>query len=67
MDVNRLLYNHQLAKLNAQVARSHSDRELYLDLVDLYAGRIAAWRHAKGLVERGWPSRGAIEKEAASA
>lgn len=55
MAINELLYDHQLAMLNAQRAQSLEDRDTYLDLVGYYAKRITAWRRANGLSETGWP------------
>jgi ribosome-binding protein aMBF1 (putative translation factor) len=55
MDMNQLLYHHQLAKLNAQHSRSDKNSDTNFDLVGHYAGRIADWRRAKGLPEAGWP------------
>ncbi len=55
MDLNQLLYNHQLAMLNAQQASSCERRESHFDLVVYYAKRIRAWRDAKGLSGVGWP------------
>lgn len=55
MNVNQLLYDHQLAMLNAQRAQSPEDRAFCSGLVNHHAGRIAAWRRAEGLPETGWP------------
>ena len=55
MTLNQLLYNHQLAKLNAQSAASRVDQETYFDLVGPYAKRITDYRRANGLSETGWP------------
>jgi len=55
MDMNQLLYDHQLAKLNAQYSPSGKNFEYDVDLVGDYAGRITAWRRAEGLSETGWP------------
>lgn len=54
MNINQLLYNHQLAKLNAQQATSGKDGGVYFDLVGYYDRRIIAWRRARGLSELGW-------------
>ena len=56
MDINQLLHNHQLAKLNAQFAFLREDRETNFDLVRHYAKRITAWRESAGLSDAGWPS-----------
>jgi hypothetical protein len=53
--MNQLLYNHQLAKLNAQHSRSDKSRKSNFDLVGHYAARITAWRRTQGLCETGWP------------
>ncbi len=55
MDMNQLLYNHQLAKLNAQHSPSGKSRKSNFDLIDHYAGRITDWRRAEGLSDTGWP------------
>lgn len=55
MNLNQLLYNHQLAKLNAGQARVGADRDTYFDLVGYYAKRLTEWRRANGLSEIGWP------------
>ncbi len=55
MDLNQLLYNHQLAKLNAGHTPPGGDRDTYFDLVGYYARRITEWRRANGLSEIGWP------------
>ncbi len=55
MDLNQLLYNHQLAMINAQRVTSGEPRDSHFDLVVYYAKRIKAWRDAKGLSGIGWP------------
>lgn len=55
MNLNQLLHNHQLAKLNAQQAQSCEDQETKLDLVGHHAQCIIDWRRSKGLSEIGWP------------
>lgn len=55
MDMNQLLYHHQLAKLNAQHSRSDQNRKSSFDLVGHYADRITAWRRANELSLTGWP------------
>ncbi|WP_169053585.1 hypothetical protein [Alteraurantiacibacter aquimixticola] len=55
MDMNQLLYNHELAKLNAKRAILLDDRKTYFDLVNHYAKRIAEYRTARGLPRTGWP------------
>ena len=55
MSLNQLLYNHQLAKLNAQTAISQADRATYSELVGHYAQRITDYRRAHGLSDTGWP------------
>lgn len=55
MDVNRLLHNHQLARLNAQYATSFTDREENTNLTGHYAAQLTAWRKAHGLPNSGWP------------
>lgn len=56
MDMNQLLYNHQLAMLNVQFPRSGANCLSQFDLVGHYAGRISAWRLSKGLSVTGWPT-----------
>ncbi len=58
MPINQLLFDHQLAMLRAQRARSLQDRDTYLELVGYYAKRITDWRRANGLPEAGWPQDG---------
>lgn len=55
MDVNELLFDHQLAKLHCQHASSREDRNTNRALVGRHAGRITAWRKAEGLPAKGWP------------
>ena len=55
MDVNRLLHDHQMAKLNAQYAVSGRDRDDSTNLIGKYAAQITAWRKAEGLSDTGWP------------
>ena len=40
MDLNQLLSNHQRALMNANQARSMTDKTTYFDLVGYYAKRI---------------------------
>lgn len=55
LNPNQLLYNHQLAMLNAQQANSREGRDICFDLAGYYARRIAAWRQEDGLPGAGWP------------
>ena len=55
MNVNKLLHNHQLAKLKAQHAHSRGEREVNSDLISHYAQQITTWRRSEGLSESGWP------------
>ncbi len=61
MDMNQLLYNHQLAMLNVQHPRSATVCRSSFDLVGHYAGRIADWRLAAGLSVAGWPAENLSE------
>ena len=54
MDLNQLLDNHQLAKMNAKRSSSDEDRSTYFDLVSYYAKRIEAWRRNAGLPAATW-------------
>lgn len=54
MDLNQLLYNHQLAKMNASRSASNEDRETYFDLVGYYEKRIATFKSSVGLSATGW-------------
>lgn len=55
MDLNQLLYNHQLAMLKAQAPEQTGKPMSSFDMVGFYAKRIRAWRHGEGLSSRGWP------------
>ena len=57
MDLNQLLYNHQVAKMNATRSASRADRETYFDLVGYYEKRIAAFRKDAGLSATTWLQR----------
>lgn len=54
MDLNQLLYNHQLAKMNASRSASDEDRKTYFDLVGYYEKRIAAYKSSIGRSATGW-------------
>jgi hypothetical protein len=53
--VNKLLYDHQLARLNAAGAGSAEDRAAHDERARAYAEQIVAWRRDAGLSEAGWP------------
>lgn len=55
MDMNQLLFNHQVAQMNADRPGLEALRETHFDLVGYYAKRITAWRRAQGLSDIGWP------------
>ena len=55
MDMNQLLYNHQLAKMQASEVPAGNDHAGLNALVDHHAGQITAWRRTNGLPEAGWP------------
>ncbi|MFL0355722.1 hypothetical protein ACI5KX_04520 [Erythrobacter sp. GH1-10] len=57
MDLNQLLYNHQVAKMNANHSASNDDRKTYFDLVGYYEKRIAAFRKDSGLSSNAWLHR----------
>ena len=54
MDLNQLLYNHQLALMNEQSSSSLDERETYFDLVQYYAKRIREFRERAGLPRYKW-------------
>ena len=54
MDLNQLLSNHQRALMNANQARSMTDKTTYFDLVGYYAKRIRAHRDRLGLPRAPW-------------
>lgn len=54
MDLNQLLYNHQLAMMNARRSRSDEDHSAYFDLVGFYAKKIQSWRSSEGLPATTW-------------
>ena len=56
MDMNQLLYNHQLALLQASNAPSGAQRANLEALVDHHAGRINTWLRTNHLPVAGWPS-----------
>ena len=55
MDINKLLHDHQLAKLMAQYSPLRVDRAVNWELAGRFAERITAWRSAGGLSREGWP------------
>ena len=55
MNINQLLYDHQLAKLCAQHALKIEDRTVNCDLTGHYAGLIDDWRRDHSLPQNGWP------------
>ena len=55
MDMNQLLYNHQLAQLQASEAACGEERAEKAMLVGHHAEQIANWRHANNLPQTGWP------------
>lgn len=59
--VNQLLYDHQLAMLNAQNACSDKDHATYSDLAAFYGELIYEWRRAAGLPDTGWPRAARIK------
>ncbi len=54
VNLDRLIFNHQLATGNAKASRSLVDRRTYFDLVDYYAKRIARWKRDNGVSETAW-------------
>lgn len=54
MDLNQLLYNHQLALMNQRGSAARADHEAYFDLVEYYAQRIRDTRRTSGAGEQGW-------------
>lgn len=55
MDLNQLLYNHQLAIMNQGSSRSVQDQGAYFDLVEYYSKRILEFREGAGLPRYIWP------------
>lgn len=55
MDLNQLLYDHELAKLHAKRAILPVDRNTSSELADHYASQIAAYRKSHGLPDTRWP------------
>jgi len=54
MDLNQLLYHHQIALMNERTSTDRTGRETYFDLVEYYAKRIRDTRRANGAVAQGW-------------
>lgn len=54
MDLNQLLFNHQLALMNQHAARGAEDEAAYFDLVGYYAERIRKQRISAGLPRYPW-------------
>ncbi|MEE4155518.1 MAG: hypothetical protein V2I27_15270 [Erythrobacter sp.] len=52
MDLNQLLYNHQVALMNQRGSTVRADRETYFDLVEYYAKRIRDTRRVSGAGEQ---------------
>lgn len=51
MDLNQLLYQHQLALLNQQHGASLADQTAYRDLAGFYAARIRLARNSLGVAQ----------------
>lgn len=49
MDLNQLLYNHQLALMNAERDISGESDNVYLDIARHYAVRLRRYRHQAGI------------------
>ncbi|MEE1878204.1 hypothetical protein [Altererythrobacter litoralis] len=60
MDLNQLLYQHQIAAMNQQHSRSTDDRETYFNLVEYYSKRIREFRAGAGLPRYVWPDQSLI-------
>lgn len=54
MDMNQLLYNHQVALMNQREAKTLVDQMTYFDLVGYYAERIRKYRLDVGLARYHW-------------
>lgn len=54
MDLNHLLYNHQIALINEQQASCADERQAFFDLVEHYAMRIQQLRKHAGLPRYAW-------------
>lgn len=55
MPMNKFLFDHQLAALNADGSGTAEERSAQVELVGSRAKRIADWRSANGLSNVGWP------------
>lgn len=60
MPMNDLLAQHQLAQLNAKTATTEEERAHFVDLEEVYASKIDAWRAALDLPPEGWPGGSGI-------
>jgi len=57
MDLNQLLYQHQIAVMNQQHSRSAEDQATYFNLVEYYSKRIREFRAGAGLPRYVWPDQ----------
>ncbi|QIG52759.1 hypothetical protein G6N82_12365 [Altererythrobacter sp. BO-6] len=55
MDLNQILYHHQIAVMNRQNAQSKEDRLAQFDLVEYYSKRLREFRVDAGLPRYVWP------------
>lgn len=51
MDLNQLLYHHQIALIHASKHGAADDGSSHFDMVKYYAKRIRAYRNKRGLSE----------------
>ncbi len=56
MPMNQFLFDHQLAAMSVDQSGSAEERKNAVALVGARAQRIAQWRKASGLSQRGWSS-----------
>lgn len=55
MPMNKFLFDHQLAAMNADLSGTAEERGARVALVGSRAKRMADWRMANGLSNTGWP------------
>ncbi|MXO58231.1 hypothetical protein GRI89_01555 [Altererythrobacter salegens] len=60
MDLNELLRRHQLAIMAADGSVERGDRDVYLAIARIYAGRIRDLQLTLGLPRNAWPNGATI-------
>ena len=55
MPMNQFLFDHQLAAMKIDRSGSAEERRHAVELMGTRAKRMAEWRKANGLSNKGWP------------